>query len=181
MPPPVILSVCKSSNILRSSEPQQIRQALPSLPFCLLQEWMTPQPSRRPDVQPEFEKLEVPLPKKLPGDPDVWHWLDCFSGCHERLMHACIAGFCCPSVGIKSWLSGLQCHTSRAHCVRKRPAPSVDRCLMKRRKRRKKRRRRTPTRTILRRKSQMRLQSRSRLRRKGKDREDRQVEGRAAV
>ena len=36
---------------------------------------MTPQPSRRPDVQPEFEKLEVPLPKKLPGDPDVWHWL----------------------------------------------------------------------------------------------------------
>ena len=32
-----------------------------------LQEWMTPQPSRRPDVQPEFEKLEVPLPRKLPG------------------------------------------------------------------------------------------------------------------
>lgn len=35
------------------------------------QEWMTPQPSRRPDVQPEFEKLEVPLPRKLPGDPEV--------------------------------------------------------------------------------------------------------------
>lgn len=34
------------------------------------QEWITPQPSRRPDTQPEFEKLETPLPKKMPGDPE---------------------------------------------------------------------------------------------------------------
>ena len=32
---------------------------------------MTPQPSRRPDVMPEFEKLETPMPRKLPGDPEV--------------------------------------------------------------------------------------------------------------
>ena len=36
-----------------------------------VQEWMTPQPSRRPDPMPEFEKLETPLPKKLPGDPEI--------------------------------------------------------------------------------------------------------------
>lgn len=35
------------------------------------QEWITPQPSRRPDTQPEFEKLETPLPRKLPGDPEI--------------------------------------------------------------------------------------------------------------
>ena len=35
------------------------------------QEWMTPQPSRRPDVMPEFEKLETPMPRKLPGDPEI--------------------------------------------------------------------------------------------------------------
>ena len=39
---------------------------------CTLQEWMTPQPSRRPDPMPEFEKLETPLPRKLPGDPEVY-------------------------------------------------------------------------------------------------------------
>ena len=32
---------------------------------------MTPQPSRRPDVMPEFEKLETPVPRKLPGDPEI--------------------------------------------------------------------------------------------------------------
>lgn len=35
------------------------------------QEWITPQPSRRPDIFPEFEKLETPLPKPLPGDPEL--------------------------------------------------------------------------------------------------------------
>jgi hypothetical protein len=35
------------------------------------QEWITPQPSRRPDIFPEFEKLETPLPKPLPGDPEM--------------------------------------------------------------------------------------------------------------
>jgi hypothetical protein len=39
--------------------------------FLGFQEWITPQPSRRPDVQPEFEKFEVPLPKKMPGDPEL--------------------------------------------------------------------------------------------------------------
>ena len=37
---------------------------------CLLQEWTTPQPSRRPDPLPEFEKLETPPPRKMPGDPE---------------------------------------------------------------------------------------------------------------
>lgn len=36
-----------------------------------LQEWITPQPSRRPDIFPEFEKLETPMPKPLPGDPEL--------------------------------------------------------------------------------------------------------------
>lgn len=39
--------------------------------LSLTQEWITPQPSRRPDIFPEFEKLETPLPKKLPGDPEL--------------------------------------------------------------------------------------------------------------
>lgn len=41
------------------------------LPACPLQEWITPQPSRRPDIFPEFEKLQTPLPKPMPGDPEV--------------------------------------------------------------------------------------------------------------
>ncbi|KFM25251.1 hypothetical protein F751_3931 [Auxenochlorella protothecoides] len=36
-----------------------------------IQEWLTPQPSRRPDIFPEFEKLDTPLPKPLPGDPEL--------------------------------------------------------------------------------------------------------------
>ena len=37
-----------------------------------LQEWETPAPSRRPDIFPEFEKMErVFLPKPLPGDPEM--------------------------------------------------------------------------------------------------------------
>ncbi|KAF5830038.1 hypothetical protein DUNSADRAFT_15147 [Dunaliella salina] len=36
------------------------------------QEWETPAPSRRPDIFPEFEKMErVFLPKPLPGDPEM--------------------------------------------------------------------------------------------------------------
>ncbi|KAI8469919.1 MAG: hypothetical protein J3K34DRAFT_469608 [Monoraphidium minutum] len=36
------------------------------------QEWEAPQPSRRPDIFPEFEKMErVFLPKPLPGDPEM--------------------------------------------------------------------------------------------------------------
>jgi hypothetical protein len=46
-------------------------QTPPPLGQSLLQEWITPQPSRRPDIFPEFEKLETPLPKPLPGDPEV--------------------------------------------------------------------------------------------------------------
>ena len=38
--------------------------------YSCMQEWTTPQPSKRPDTQPEFEKLETPLPKKMPGDPE---------------------------------------------------------------------------------------------------------------
>jgi hypothetical protein len=35
------------------------------------QEWDTPMPSKRPDIFPEFEKLETALPKPLPGDPEM--------------------------------------------------------------------------------------------------------------
>lgn len=42
----------------------------PLSPFMFLQEWTTPQPSRRPDIMPEFEKLETPPPRKMPGDPE---------------------------------------------------------------------------------------------------------------
>lgn len=35
-----------------------------------VQEWTTPPPSRRPDPLPEFEKLETPPPRKMPGDPE---------------------------------------------------------------------------------------------------------------
>ena len=40
------------------------------LHMASMQEWTTPQPSKRPDTQPEFEKLETPLPKRMPGDPE---------------------------------------------------------------------------------------------------------------
>ena len=36
-----------------------------------MQEWITPQPSRRPDIFPEFDKLETPMPKPMPGDPEI--------------------------------------------------------------------------------------------------------------
>uniref|UniRef100_A0A061QW22 Uncharacterized protein n=1 Tax=Tetraselmis sp. GSL018 TaxID=582737 RepID=A0A061QW22_9CHLO len=39
-------------------------------PLDYPQEWLTPEPSRRPDIFPEFEKLETPLPKPMPGDPE---------------------------------------------------------------------------------------------------------------
>lgn len=37
---------------------------------CSPQEWITPQPSRRPDIFPEFEKLDTPMPRPMPGDPE---------------------------------------------------------------------------------------------------------------
>lgn len=40
-------------------------------PIDIPQEWITPQPSRRPDIFPEWEKLETPLPKPMPGDPEL--------------------------------------------------------------------------------------------------------------
>ncbi len=47
------------------------RRATPPLhDVCWWQEWITPQPSRRPDIFPEFEKLTAPLPKPMPGDPE---------------------------------------------------------------------------------------------------------------
>lgn len=36
-----------------------------------IQEWITPQPSRRPDIFPEFEKQSTPMPKPMPGDPEL--------------------------------------------------------------------------------------------------------------
>ena len=39
--------------------------------LCCLQEWITPQPSRRPEPIPDFEKLETPRIRPLPGDPEL--------------------------------------------------------------------------------------------------------------
>lgn len=51
---------------IRNPHPHQ-----PPLPRGI-QEWEAPQPSKRPDIFPEFEKMErVFLPKPLPGDPEV--------------------------------------------------------------------------------------------------------------
>ncbi|KAK9826677.1 hypothetical protein WJX74_009513 [Apatococcus lobatus] len=40
-------------------------------PLDYPQEWITPQPSRRPDIFPDFEKLDTPMPKPMPGDPEI--------------------------------------------------------------------------------------------------------------
>jgi hypothetical protein len=42
------------------------------MPALHCQEWEAPVPSRRPDIFPEFEKMErVFLPRPLPGDPEM--------------------------------------------------------------------------------------------------------------
>ncbi len=48
-----------------------LSHSVPSL--CLWpQEWEAPVPSKRPDIFPEFEKMErVFLPNPLPGDPEM--------------------------------------------------------------------------------------------------------------
>lgn len=51
-----------------------LQRALTSLSLSLptSQEWEAPQPSKRPDIFPEFDKPErVFLPKPLPGDPEM--------------------------------------------------------------------------------------------------------------
>eukprot|EP00891_Asterochloris_glomerata_P005720 jgi/Astpho2/5720/Aster-x0696 len=40
-------------------------------PLDYPQEWITPQPSRRPEPIPDFEKLETPRIRPLPGDPEL--------------------------------------------------------------------------------------------------------------
>eukprot|EP00747_Dinoflagellata_sp_TGD_P134140 gnl/TRDRNA2_/TRDRNA2_175282_c0_seq3.p1 gnl/TRDRNA2_/TRDRNA2_175282_c0~~gnl/TRDRNA2_/TRDRNA2_175282_c0_seq3.p1 ORF type:complete len:124 (-),score=2.02 gnl/TRDRNA2_/TRDRNA2_175282_c0_seq3:161-532(-) len=35
------------------------------------QEWITPSPSQRPDIFPEFDRLKAPLPPPTPGDPET--------------------------------------------------------------------------------------------------------------
>jgi hypothetical protein len=70
---------CRSGHTLlpspRHTEPltsMRLAVALPMLlchPLLSLQEWEAPQPSKRPDIFPEFEKPErVFLPKPLPGE-----------------------------------------------------------------------------------------------------------------
>lgn len=39
-------------------------------PLDYPQEWITPQPSRRPDPVPDFDKLDTPKIRPLPGDPE---------------------------------------------------------------------------------------------------------------
>ncbi|KAL3152486.1 hypothetical protein ABBQ32_001521 [Trebouxia sp. C0010 RCD-2024] len=39
-------------------------------PLDYPQEWITPQPSRRPDPVPDFGKLDTPKIRPLPGDPE---------------------------------------------------------------------------------------------------------------
>lgn len=52
--------------------PKKKKRTLTHSPQPFHQEWLTPQPSRRPDTQPEFERLDpVPPPRKLPGDPEL--------------------------------------------------------------------------------------------------------------
>lgn len=54
-----------------------------------MQEWEPPQPSRRPDIFPEFEKMErVFLPKPLPGDPEMPDEVSCLAA----LLYMCAAG-----------------------------------------------------------------------------------------
>eukprot|EP00775_Hariotina_reticulata_P006696 gene6696-6919_t len=55
--------------VIRASQPdtEEARS-----PLDAPQEWEAPQPSKRPDIFPEFEKPErVILPKPLPGDPEM--------------------------------------------------------------------------------------------------------------
>lgn len=40
------------------------------LTMQFIQEWITPQPSRRPDPVPDFEKIATPKIRPLPGDPE---------------------------------------------------------------------------------------------------------------
>ena len=40
-------------------------------PLDYPQEWSVPPSSKRPDIWPEFEKMETPLPNPMPGDPEV--------------------------------------------------------------------------------------------------------------
>lgn len=35
------------------------------------QEWMKANPSRRPDIFPEFKKIKPQLPQPMPGDPEL--------------------------------------------------------------------------------------------------------------
>ena len=39
-------------------------------PLDYPQEWSVPPPSKRPDIWPEFEPMETPLPNPMPGDPE---------------------------------------------------------------------------------------------------------------
>jgi hypothetical protein len=45
--------------------------AVPTWRCMHAQEWITPQPSRRPDIFPEFDKQATPMPKPMPGDPEL--------------------------------------------------------------------------------------------------------------
>lgn len=40
-------------------------------PIDFPEEYVPPQPSRRPDIFPEFEPLETPTPTRPPGDPEL--------------------------------------------------------------------------------------------------------------
>eukprot|EP00879_Flechtneria_rotunda_P001063 GHRR01001201.1.p1 GENE.GHRR01001201.1~~GHRR01001201.1.p1 ORF type:complete len:156 (+),score=31.42 GHRR01001201.1:228-695(+) len=65
------------ANIAARQPKQLVRSTQPDTeearsPLDAPQEWEAPQPSRRPDIFPEFEKMErVFLPKPLPGDPEM--------------------------------------------------------------------------------------------------------------
>lgn len=56
---------------IRASTPQPDTEEARS-PLDAPQEWEAPAPSKRPDIFPEFEKMDkVFLPKPLPGDPEL--------------------------------------------------------------------------------------------------------------
>ena len=67
------------------------------------QEWITPQPSRRPDIFPEFDKQSTPMPKPMPGDPELPD--------EEVTSSTAASDFAClTSSTVPSWTRGFKHH-----------------------------------------------------------------------
>lgn len=62
---------CSRRWVIRPKQQCSAHQRHATGAHCLRQEWVTPQPSRRPDIFPEFDKQSTPMPKPMPGDPEM--------------------------------------------------------------------------------------------------------------